>query len=461
MLKIFHPNYCSSEWKYIIHVIMSEYLGLDYFLAEKANLHELVITLGDKSLSVNDSFFFNANKAWLSKESLPQQPLDSWDSRTLPDLRIKTTSPKIPVIYGSPLISFNEGSCRIGLDILGSAFFMLSRYEEGIKSQRDQYDRFPATASLAFQEGFLSRPIVNEYVEVLWACMKKLWPNIQRKNRNFEIIPTHDVDIPFCFAGKSLVENVRFIASEALNSRRFGSIFPYLLKIPIVKSGFVEIDPFNTFEWLMDVSEKNGIRSSFFFIADHSGGNIDGDYSLEQPLIQSLITEIHRRGHHVGLHGSFNSYLDQHQALKERDIFFSLCENMKIEQSEWGVRQHILRWKTPETFVNWNTAGIDYDTTLCFADHPGFRCGTCYEYSAFDIIKRTILNIKEKPLIAMDASVVDKKYMNLGYSEKAFEVFRKLKEVCRQFNGQFILLWHNSRLLNEQEKLLYKSIITS
>ena len=43
---------------------------------------------------------------------------------------------------------------------------MLSRYEELITKDRDQHNRFPATASVAFKAGFLDRPIVSEYLEI-------------------------------------------------------------------------------------------------------------------------------------------------------------------------------------------------------------------------------------------------------------------------------------------------------
>jgi hypothetical protein len=38
-------------------------------------------------------------------------------------------------------------------------------------------------------------------------------------------------------------------------------------------------------------------------------------------------------------------------------------------------------------------AGIDYGSTLSYADHAGFRCGVCYEYPAFDIKKRKQLKL--------------------------------------------------------------------
>lgn len=43
------------------------------------------------------------------------------------------------------------------------------------------HDRFPATASLAYRAGFLDRPQIDEYLEILWAAMRRLWPGLQRK----------------------------------------------------------------------------------------------------------------------------------------------------------------------------------------------------------------------------------------------------------------------------------------
>ena len=53
---------------------------------------------------------------------------------------------------------------------------MLSRYEEAVLLDRDDHDRFPATASIAYKTGFLDRPIIDEYVEILWVAMKRVWP---------------------------------------------------------------------------------------------------------------------------------------------------------------------------------------------------------------------------------------------------------------------------------------------
>src|SRR5882724_13052760 len=46
-------------------------------------------------------------------------------------------------------------------DIFAAAFYLLSRYEEYLPHDKDEYGRYAHTNSLAFKEGFLHLPLVN------------------------------------------------------------------------------------------------------------------------------------------------------------------------------------------------------------------------------------------------------------------------------------------------------------
>jgi len=155
----------------------------------------------------------------------------------------------------------------------------------------------------------------------------------------------------------------------------------------------------------------------------------------------------------------YSCHRDQAQTVKEFEILKYFCEKEGIQQTTWGGRQHVLRWETPTTFRNLDAADLDYDTSLSFADHAGFRCGTCYEYTVYDVVKRQQLKLRERPLIAMECSVIDERYMGLGTGEAAFEVFQQLKTTCQKFNGDFTLLWHNNRFVNPVEQELYRALL--
>ena len=60
----------------------------------------------------------------------------------------------------------------------------------------------------------------------------------------------------------------------------------------------------------------------------------------------------------------------------------------------------------------------------------------------------------------MECSVIDERYMNMGTNGQALETILKYKKRCQMFDGDFTLLWHNSRFFDMKEVELYKNIIS-
>ena len=51
-------------------------------------------------------------------------------------------------------------------------------------------------------------------------------------------------------------------------------------------------------------------------------------------------------------------------------------------------RQHYLMFDPKKTWAILNANGIKYDLSLGYPEMPGFRCGICYPFKTFDIVKR-------------------------------------------------------------------------
>ncbi|NLV20968.1 MAG: hypothetical protein GXY49_03145, partial [Syntrophomonadaceae bacterium] len=171
MLTIHVHNRYVPERSYIIQTLLHDFLGInseiifeerkDVLIGENSNSN-------GRAVRIADILFQTPENQWLTQTSLPKQPLPIWDTtKTCSDVIL--VSSNLPIIYGNEvsanglnkdyLVETPDG-LYLGLDIFGSAFFMLTRYEELVKPDRDQHDRFSATASLAYQEGFLDRPII-------------------------------------------------------------------------------------------------------------------------------------------------------------------------------------------------------------------------------------------------------------------------------------------------------------
>ena len=449
-----------SERQYVAQVILGEFLGLEHqVIAERRDDWCLTIGEGLPSLRMPDCFLRQADRDWLRPSSLPCSPLPLWRvGASLPEVAL--IEPQVPIIAGRPslqdgcLLELKGNNAWLGLDVLGSAFFMLTQYEELCKPDRDKHGRFPVTSSLAFQEGFLERPIVDEYVEILWACMRRLWPGLQRTERSYRLVVSHDVDRPIlrlfspAYLVRSCVGDLMTHRNLMVPTRRARS---WLL----VKLGRAQEDKLDTFGQMMVVEERHGLSASYNFMAG-AKSFWDARYSIDDPWIRGLMKKVRDRGHVIGFHGGYETYRDPSLTRQQFATLVRACETEGIRQDTWGGRQHFLRWEAPHTWQNWEDAGLQYDSTVGFADHVGFRCGTCCEYPVFNLVTGKRLRLRELPLVAMDGTLLD--FMSLD-SQAMLERLCKLNARCRLYGGDFTLLWHNDSLAFRDAGVSYGQIL--
>ncbi|MBO4699208.1 polysaccharide deacetylase family protein [bacterium] len=455
------PASFENERRYIFDVIFSEFLGLEYEVSFSDDAKKIEIIPENGTILLSDTFFSMDRSLWLKEGSMPETPLKKVDKKDFP-FDFKSAADDIPVIYGdeNPETIQEDSVIKIGIDIFGSAFFMLTRYEEVVmKDEKDMHSRFPATASLAFKEGFLTRPIVNEYVEILWSALAKLDPELVRKERKFEFVLTHDVDKPFKFLFMSPKRFVKLLAADLLKRRSFKQAFRDFCGFITVKSGKTGCDPYNTFNKIMDFSEETGVRSHFYFIAENYGKLLNSDYDLYNEKIVEIIENIKKHGHIAGLHVSYDAAHDAEKMKKEAAKFLEIAGKVGLDTGLLEARHHFLRVSVPESWRIMEECGIKRDLSLSFADYAGFRSGTCYEYPLFDLPAGKELNLIEIPLIVMECSVIDERYMNCGVGEKSFEFIKSLMNTTALFDGKFVLLWHNNRFEDSGETALYMKLL--
>lgn len=466
MLLVRQPPSYPSERQYILRVLLQEFLGLEYRTELHAS-HDVVITHDRtaRRLVIPDVLFQTAEGAWLTPPSMPQRPLEVLRAHEL-GLDTSLIPDAVPIIYGQRIgcdahVAVEEDTIRLGLDLFGSAFFLLTRYEELVTTTRDRRDRFPATASLAFQEGFLDRPVVNEYVELLWSCLSRLFPELRRSERQHRVILSHDVDWPIATLGKSLPQVLRATVGDVAKRKDSVLAARRLESWVQVRLGRFHGDVGNVFDDIMDTSERNGLRSAFFFIASDGTGDIDGAYTVEHPWIRALLRRVHERGHEIGIHPSYRTFRDPCRIRREYLRLRNVCDDEGISQEVWGGRQHYLRWENPTTWQGYVDAGIAYDTTLSFADHVGFRSGVCYEYPVFDLKARQVLALRERPLVVMEATLFgERSKFGMALSiDAGVELIARLKASCEAYRGDFTLLWHNSWLIQSRMLAAYQEAV--
>ena len=306
-LDIEAPGTYEPERRYILDVVFGDWLGLDWRLHLRDGSDVRITLGGDRGRCVvlPDVLFGTPPTQWLTPSSLPSAPLAWCEVRPIGPSPLRSRQ-RLPVLYGTAapldeLLVRRPDIIELSVDVFGSCFFMLSRYEELVVPTRDLYGRFAGSSSVANREGFLRLPIVDAYVEVLWMALKQLWPRLKRKPRHFDIALSHDVDRPLASLGRPIPALVRQLGADALVRRDPGLVVRRLRSWSGIRRGDYSLDPYNTFDFLMDVSEQHGIVSAFYFLATEDETALDGFYTLGHPWIESLLRRIHHRGHEIGL----------------------------------------------------------------------------------------------------------------------------------------------------------------
>lgn len=443
MLQVTIPPAFFPERMYLLRTLLGDFLGLDYEVHVEDRPDWLLRLDNGKKLVVQDHFFIRCQEpnGYLRPSLIPQKV----NVARLPFL----AEEEIPVIYGTEELSVTPERIDCGLDLFASSFFLLTRWEEAVLTARDGHERFPASASLAGRCGFLHRPVVNEYLEMLWNMLVYLGIQQPRRERRFRLVLTHDVD--FLYLWRSPQEMLRTLAGDVLKRRDLKRAAETVKRIAGMWLGN-EKDPYDTFDWLMEVSERYDVQSRFYWM---SGGVSEHDnfFRIEEERAVRLLREMQQRGHEIGFHPSYGSYRDAKQWKAERDALERVAGARVTEG-----RQHYLRFAVPQTWQIWEDAGMKADSTLYFAEQAGFRTGVCHEHPLFNVQTREMLELRELPLTAMELTFLDPKY-NESPNERIFDEIIALADQCRKYHGDFVLLWHNSSLITKQQRALYQQVV--
>lgn len=455
-LRIIVPRAC-AELRWIISVIFDNYLGLAYRLEAGAarNFH----IHGDRGhIELPDVFFASCDAQWMRRGSLPATPLAVFNAREA-GLPGDAAPIPVPVIYGAShkRSHVEDDGAFLPIDIFGSAFFMLSRYEEAVGAELDRHGRFPAAASLAYRSGFLDRPIIDEYVEILWSRIEAICPAARRKIRTFRNVVTCDVDHPYHASARSVPRLIKRTVGEIVRKGPCSAAFKPVRNYFASHIGNWANDPYyHTIDWMMDVNEQAGNQVAFYFIPEITDPCMDGNCPIADPAVRAMMRGIDARGHEIGIHPGYNSYQSEAAIVGAKRALEHALAREGVRQKVIGGRQHYLRWST-HTPALWDAAGLAYDSTLGYADYAGFRCGTCHSYPMYDLHQRKPLDIRQRPLICMESTLMQA--IDPPPAQTVLARMLKLKDAVKTFNGDFMLLWHNSNFETDDARAMYREII--
>lgn len=390
---------------------------------------------------IRPSNFFD-KEVYGTKETLPELPLKSING--------------MPFLYGEPIVEYKDGKIIIYADLIASAYFLISRYEEILRPGiRDIHGRFPGKESLPYRAGFIDRPIIDEYGKYLRCALRKTRVMLDEVKPSFgAIYLTHDIDHPWEYF--NLKGAIRGIFGILKRERRI-DIYPLLNYF-----GIVEKDPNYTFSEIIKldlrVRQKYNDKCKVIYFVK-SGGNFklaDGNLYVHTNACKKLLEKLKSTGAILGYHSSYEAGIYPDLMINELKKL-ELVVGEKIRYN----RNHYLNSREPRDFRKLIEIGITDDFTMGYADVAGFRLGTSRCVHWIDPKRMELTNLRLHPLIIMDRSLTADTYMGLS-EEEALKYAYKLINQIYKHNGDLSLLWHNTSLINNHDnknRKLYENII--
>ena len=437
--------YISTRTQYVLDELLLRRLGIEFKITDKEDYF-----IKSSSLKIN-----YGNKIIEGCVNIPSVPLLHEEHIHRHEIEVELDEKWQKIFFKKPyknIPDFRQATQFLHFDVFAASFYLLSRYEEYLPHKKDEHLRFKAENSFAFQNQFLDIPLVDIWANLLDEIIKKQYPQLKdtelRPNGKFTVINTIDIDFAFRYKGLALF---RYFKKAIRNVLRFD--FRELTFQINVRNGSVP-DPYDTFEYIIDKSKT--VSTIFFYLLANKESKYDKNIPTSSPELRTLFSSLSAK-YDCGLHPSYLSTVNKKMLQDEFETFKQIIGKVATKS-----RQHFLKMQMPFTYHSLIQQGVKEDYTMAYASHLGFRASTCKPFNWFDLSENKETELVLHSSCAMDVTL--KNYLKLQVPE-AIECIHRLKSAVKKVDGNFIVIWHNTSLIEYAEwqgwRAVYEDAITN
>ena len=345
---------------------------------------------------------------------------------------------------GTPCFFPTGERSNLPFDVFAASFFLISRYEEYLPHVKDIHSRFSPKDSIAYQNGFLQKPVVDIWAYKLLEALKERFEDFEYKIKGYDFVSVLDVATSHCYANRGIVRGLAGLIMD------FGT-FKLKRVVDRILVGLNRMkDPFDNYEELIALHKKYKVKCNFFFqFADYS--KYDKNVSTNSMKFKSLIKYVADYAP-VSLAASYSSFTDL-ELLKKEKANLEEVINRPVNSSKMRYN----RVDVPETYRNLITAEFTDDYTMGYTYELGFRAGTCTEFQFYDIPLEVKQPIKVHPFAIHDYAL-----SRIKKDEVILQQVKKITDEVRRVNGTTIVMFSNELLGNKDDRdwmSLYAEIV--
>lgn len=220
-------------------------------------------------------------------------------------------------------------------------------------------------------------------------------------------------------------------------------------------------DPLHRYEAWLEAEAAVDATSTFFVPPDRPAKPHETNpayryddeivFDGERQTVAEMLRQMDERGFEIGLHPTWSTFDDADALSLEKTQL-----ECALEKQIRSVRQHYLHYDVRVTPRVHQQAGFEFDSTLGFNGNVGFRFGTSYPWSLYDLRANEWLDILEVPLAVQEGALLSRLALD---TDIAFEYVERLCAEVKAVGGVLTLLWHPSRVADDPSLKLYRRIL--
>lgn len=347
------------------------------------------------------------------------QNVDLLLEQGMTDLEIKVQEwEEVPCFFA---VSENSS---IPFDIFAASFYLLSRYEEYLPHVKDEQGRFQASESLAFQENFLEKPVIDIWAQKFKKVLQAKFSDQQFPEKEFSSENIVAVTEIFCYKEKGIIRVLLGLLMDVVQLKPKYVLHRFQVMLKLKR------DPYDVYNKLLRFLKKHKIPMKFMFqVSDFSSHDRNINYNRLQ--LQSLIKSVADYAE-VGLQPGY--YANQKfQTLKEEK---RRLENI-LKRPVLSAINSKYNLLLPDAYNHMVELDFKNDFSMGYPEAVGFRAGTCTPYLFYDI------NFEVKTPLLLHPYALNVEALQ---KMKETEIEYKVREINRQVKlvqGKLITVFSN------------------
>lgn len=391
----------TARLQYIMHHILQENMGISYEICTSKEVFDAYE--GDKMVYDTHSDY----PVWVKAEPL------LWERGINSQYLHMSMS-------GQHTLFAHEDHDLLGFDLFSACFWCLSRYEEYGKGDKDKYGR----PYLRYGELY-DYPWVEVWIEQFKDALQQHYPHMEYAKKHFTHVPTYDIDIAYCYKGKSLIWDVAGRIKHLLHGK-----WQLIRDRNMVLQGSMA-DPYDNYAYLEHLHKAYGLKAIYFFLAATHRSRLDRNTPTGYADMGMLIEQL-GKNNHIGLHASYRSYR-QARVQAEEIAYLQQHSHKHLDSS----RQHYLLLRLPGTPQQLIANGIHKDYSIGPVSRWGYRASTCRPFLFYDLYNERSTTLLCYPLIGMENGIQ-------GHTlEEMWQYIKPWLDLSIQYKGTLCTLFHN------------------